>query len=684
MAKTTKTEIRWRTWGQGVFDEARAADKLILLDSGATWCHWCHVMDHQTYEDEEVVRFVNERFIPLRIDRDRLPEVDARFQSAMALMSSQAGGWPLTAVVTPDGHVLFKATFLPPRSDPAFGAGTGLIELLETVDKHWRENRSAIAAAAARLDEGIEREFRRIYSQPGKISDEQIQMVFSGLEQAYDSQHGGFGAAPKFFNPPALELLEVLAWKGNEHAAAMLTKTLDSIRRGGVCDQVGGGFHRYSVDERWHVPHFEKMACDNAALLAIFANAHALTGKKTFRQVALQTMEWAMDVLGGGGRKGFFASQDADVGPEDDGDYFTWTSEEVRVAVGELSEVVEAYYDVDEQGDMRDRPGRNVLRVIKPPDVQARLLGINPEELAGQIEQGRRLLQAARARRPAPGVDKTVFADINGMMIDAFLTCHERLGEGPAREVAIATLDHLLDTLRDERGVFAHYRQGGTLMNVGLLADQAWMARAALHAFAVTGEEKYLQAATKLGRYIAGLATDFGALAGSPQPSTPGPAATRPAVGWEDSAGRSPASLAVSVLLDLGHWAGDDTLSAAATTAAESFAGGVKRDWALFLAGYTLALEHVLHGPRSILVVGPKGDRTAANLLSAARREMLPGGWTLAIDPSQEPQRRRLEQWGHAWPAHAVAYVCHGKACLAPAQSVSQLSQRLGELRKLQ
>ena len=515
MAKTaTKEGICWRSWGSAAFEEARRSGKLILLDSGASWCHWCHVMDHQTYEDGEVIALINERFIPVRIDRDRLPDVDARFQSSVPIITSQGGGWPLTVLVTPEGHALYKTTYLPPRADEGIGASMGLIELLEVLERHWRENRQAIADAAERLSEGLLQERRQIYCQAGKLTDDLVDTIFAGLERAYDSQHGGFGDAPKFFNAPALELLETLAWRGNARARDMLVKTLQSIARGGVYDHVGGGFHRYSLDARWHVPHFEKMAADNAALLAIYANAYALTGLKDFQQVAMETRDWIDHVLGGSKREGFYASQDADAGPGDDGDYFTWTAEEFRAATGELADVAMDYYDIDAQGDMPDRPGRNVLHIVKPPDVQARLQNISPQELTARIEQARHYLRSARANRRSPAADRTAFADVNGMMIDAYLTCYERLDDAGAGEIAFATLDHLLAVLRDDRGVFAHYRQDGILENAGLLADQAWMARALVHAFAASAKREYLDAAAILADYIIGeLASEYGGFA---------------------------------------------------------------------------------------------------------------------------------------------------------------------------
>ncbi|MFB3894060.1 MAG: thioredoxin domain-containing protein, partial [Phycisphaerae bacterium] len=494
--------IRWMAWGPEALARAAKEDKLILVDSGATWCHWCHVMDRMTYEDEEVAALVNERFIPVRIDRDKLAEIDARLQRSPAIVDSQAGGWPLTAVLTPDGHILFKATFLPPRAGGEFGASVGLIDLLNRLDAAWRANRDKIADAGRQLAAAYAAQEAQVFGRAGDVSPALLQRIVTAIKAQYDPSHGGFGAAPKFYNAPAVETLLAAAWSGDRSAMEMAAHTLEMIARGGVHDQVGGGFHRYSVDERWHVPHFEKMAYDNAGLLAIYANASALAGRDDFAAVARRTIAWIDRTLLDPQRRGFYASQDADVGLDDDGDYFTWTLAEVRQAAGADADAAIYYYDVTSDGDMHGRPGRNVLHATKTIAQAARLLNRNEDDLAAAIERARLRMLQARDARTAPVVDKTIFADLNGMMIDAYLTAHERLGDTAARDTAIAVLDNLLTDLRDDRGVFAHWRSEGGPQRVGMLSDQAWMAKALVHAFALTSQGRYLDAAVKVCDHV--------------------------------------------------------------------------------------------------------------------------------------------------------------------------------------
>ena len=679
----TATAVHWQAWGEGAFDRARREDKLILLDSGATWCHWCHVMDRVTYEDAEVAELLNSRFIPVRIDRDRLPQVDAAYQRAMPMLQAQsAGGWPLTVLLTPEGHVLFKATFLPPRGGE-YGVSAGLIDVLNSVEDYWRENRGQINSAAVDFSDRQAARSRMLFARPGELGDETVATIVGGITASFDQARGGFGGAPKFFMAPALELLATRAWRGDEQAGRAWIATLEAIARGGVHDQLAGGFHRYSVDARWHVPHFEKMAYDNAALLAIYADAYAVTNRAELARVARRTLAWiARDMTAPGGA-GFYASQDADVGLDDDGDFFTWTAAEVRAALSDDADVLIYFYDVDDIGDMRERPGRNVLHTPKTLAQAAALLEADPDELARRIDSANDTLLTARLERPKPHVDRTVFADLNGMMIHAHLTAWQRLGDDDALSAALAATDHLLADLRDERGVFAHFRRGDELVGTGLLADQAWMLRALVDAFAATGRNEYLAAARLVGDYIlAELVAGDGALLSAPARTSSDPAALHPSQSWQDAPMRSGASVAAQAMIDLAYLTGDDRYRAAAVKALAGFAG-VSSDWALFVAGYATAADHSLHGPRTVVVLGPADDDRTAALAAEARRAYIPGGLVMQLDPADPFHHDLLERMGYTGIEGPAALVCAGKQCLTPAATPAELRDRLEQLEQL-
>jgi hypothetical protein len=680
-----RQEVRWHAWGDDAFRLAREQGKLILLDVGATWCHWCHVMDRETYEDDEVSRLLNERFIPVRVDRDRLPDVDAHYQRAAPLAGGGGNGWPLTVVLAPDGDVLFRATYLPPRRSERAGGMPGLLEILPRLDDYWQQHAGEVRQAGEQMREALAE--AEAPAAPGEVTDERIETVAAGIRDAYDAEHGGFGTAPKFFSVAALELLSRLAWKGDDSARDMLTHTLERMAAGGVFDQLAGGFHRYSVDARWHVPHFEKMADDNAALLKLYADAYALTGAETLAEAARRTLDWIVSTLTAPGGRGFYASMDADVGPDDDGDYFTWTADAFRDAVGDgkMADVAASYYGVDDIGDMHSRPGRNVLRAARDVEQTARALDAEPAEVARLVERARERLLDARARREAPGVDTVLLADVNGMMIDAHLTAWCRLGDPAAGERALAALDAAREALRDDRGVFAHVREGGRLLRVGLLSDQGWMLRALLGGYAVSGEPRYQHDARSVADYVLEeLTDDAGRLLSGPPLDTDPPAGVRPTSRWEDAPGRNPASVAAEALLELGRLTGEQRYGEAAAAVLRGLPDELRREHGLFYSGWGVAAETLLHGPRTVTVVGPADDASTARLTEAARRAYVPGPPALQLDaklPAHTEQLRRMQV--DPPPEAPAALVCGRDACLPPATTEEQLSDRLTRLASL-
>ncbi|NLW85242.1 MAG: thioredoxin domain-containing protein [Planctomycetes bacterium] len=676
--------IQWLDWGQDAFERARNEEKLILLDSGASWCHWCHVMDNVTYQDKEVVEVINEKYVPVRIDRDRLSEVDAMLQRSPSLVGGQeVGGWPLTAVLTPEGNLLYKATFLPPRADANFGMSTGLIEILLQIDSYWRDHREEINMAAQQLQRATDETQRRMFEQPGELSTELIDRIASGIKQTYESQFGGFGRSPKFYNAAALELIMRQAWAGDDEAREMIETSLENIACGGVYDQIGGGFHRYSVDEKWVLPHFEKMAYDNAAMLAVFANAYAMTGREDFGRVAAETIEWIASTLGGRGDSvGFHASQDADTDADDDGDYFTWTLNEIRSAAGEDAGPLIAYYNADAEGDVPNRPGRNVLHAPRGLEEVAAMLEMPIDRLASSVEAGRLKLRAARARRKAPTVDTTVFADVNGMLIDALITAWRRTGIEEARTMALTKLDRMLASMRDASGVFAHYVLDGNLESVGLLSDQAWMGRALVTAYTATGNGEYLASALQVAKHILGkLRADDGSFVSSTMRASQSPEYVPAVRSWDDAPVRSPSSVAACMLMDLSVLTGNLEFNEAGQRALESFAGGVDPNWGLFLGGYAMALDRLLEGPRTIWIVAPREDGATLELERAADRAFVPNVITMVLNTSAPTQKEIALRVAQKARDNPVAYICRRGGCLTPAHDADELRSRLKDLR---
>ena len=321
--------VHWHAWGEAAFARAQEQNKPILLDIGAVWCHWCHVMDRESYEDAEIAKVINEHFVAVKVDRDERPDVDARYQAAVSAISGQ-GGWPLTAFLTPDGRPYFGGTYFP-REDRYGRPGFGRVLL--TMAQVWSERREEALESAASVMAAIEQN-ESFSGRSGELTLALVDKIAGSALAGFDPRNGGFGSQPKFPHPAALDLLlQVALNRGDDQAREAFTVTLEKMARGGVYDQLAGGFHRYSVDERWVVPHFEKMLYDNTELLRNYVHGFQSFVREDFRRTALEIVGWLDAVMTDRARGGFYASQDADINLDDDGDYFTWTLDEARAVL---------------------------------------------------------------------------------------------------------------------------------------------------------------------------------------------------------------------------------------------------------------------------------------------------------------------------------------------------------------
>ena len=385
--------VAWHEWGAEAFARAAGEDKPILLDIGAVWCHWCHVMDRESYEDPELAEVINLHFIAVKVDRDERPDVDTRYQAAVAAISGQ-NGWPLTAVLTPDGKPFFGGTYFP--RDDRYGR-PGFARVLLTMADAWKTRRDEVLESAGSVVEAIEYN-ENFAGQSGTLSLSIVEKMIQSALEKFDRHHGGFGSQPKFAHPSAIDLLlDVAGRTGNEAAREAATVTLEKMARGGVYDQLGGGFHRYSVDEAWVVPHFEKMLYDNAELLKNYVHAFQSFVDPEMARVARDIIRWMDASLTDRERGGFYASQDADINLDDDGDYFTWTrAEAAAVLSAEEMEIAANYFDIGDLGDMHHNPAKNVLHVKHTLEAVAARAGKSPEAAAELLSQAQARLLAAR------------------------------------------------------------------------------------------------------------------------------------------------------------------------------------------------------------------------------------------------------------------------------------------------
>src|ERR1700723_3860323 len=443
--------IQWHEWGEEAFATAQRENKPILLDIGAVWCHWCHVMDRESYEDPGLAAVINENFVAVKVDRDERPDVDTRYQAAVAAISGQ-NGWPLTAVLTPQGQPFFGGTYFP--RDDRYGR-PGFERVLRSMVDAWKTRRDEVMESAGSVVEAIEYN-ENFAGRGGSLSLGIVdQMVSSALEKL-DRHHGGFGAQPKFAHPSAIDLLlDVAVRTENASAREAATVTLEKMARGGVYDQLGGGFHRYSVDEAWVVPHFEKMLYDNAELLKNYVHAFETFVDPESARVARDIIRWMDNSLTDRDRGGFYASQDADIDLEDDGDYFTWTRAEAAAVLSpEEMEIAAAYYDVGDLGDMHHNPAINVLHVKQTLDAGAARAGKTRAEAQGLLASAHSRLYAARGKRPTPFIDTTVYTNWNALAVSGYLEAAQVLRVPEVKAFALLTLDRLLaEGLHPERGL---------------------------------------------------------------------------------------------------------------------------------------------------------------------------------------------------------------------------------------
>jgi len=686
--------IDWREWGDAAFSRAKSEDKPILLDIGAVWCHWCHVIDRESYENVEIAKIINEHFVAVKVDRDERPDVDSRYQSAISAISGQ-GGWPLTGFLLSDGKPFFGGTYFPPEDQMG---RPGFRRVLLAVAESFRNKRAELERAANSLSDAV----AQAEAFAGARADFDLGIVdtqIKSITQLFDIKNGGFGRAPKFPHASAIDLiLERYQQTKEKHLLAMAETTLEKMARGGVYDQLAGGFHRYSVDERWLVPHFEKMSYDNSELLKNYLHASRFTlsdmeadPSRTewsgypkfsfFSEVAERIILWGNEVLSDQENGGFYASQDADYSLDDDGDYFTWTIDEVRAVLApEESRVIELYYDVEPHGEMHHNPAKNVLWIAREFAEIAQNVEKDEEQVVRMKLDAKAKMMKARLARPTPFVDKTMYVSWNAMFVSAYLEASRVVGTAwiaeDCREFALKTLDRMLKEVWTETRGFGHRIGGPTLE--GSLDDQVFSVLALLDAYETTLEPRYFTAAQKtmdlaIARY--GDA-EGGGFFDRPSDAAPMGGLDVCRKPFQDSPTPSANSIAAIALVRMHTFTGDGRYYAFAKKTLEAFAG-VAPQYGLLAATYGLAATLFAHHPLQVVITGPAGDPTALALEAAAHRVYRFGKSVLRVTP-ETPQLHLAgalkETLPHLPAGKPLALVCSGSTCLPPTSDPAQLT----------
>lgn len=496
--------VDWYPWAEEAFERARKENKPVILSIGYSTCHWCHVMAHESFENKQIAALMNDHFISVKVDREERPDLDQVYMASVTAMTGQ-GGWPLTVFLTPEKKPFYGGTYFPPFA--RWGA-PGFADLLKAIHQSWSTKPDEVIASSVELTELLKRRFSTVPD--GKtLSDIQLDQMFNRLSSQFDSVYGGFSQAPKFPMGHTLSLL-LRYWKrsGNKDALEMVEQTLTFMARGGIYDQLGGGFHRYSTDQLWHVPHFEKMLYDQALLVRPYLEVFQITNEKFFADIARDVLAYVLrDMTDANG--GFFSAEDADsfdpeLGHDKEGSFYVWSLAEIKSALPpENAEIAAFYWGLKEAGNAESDPhgeftGKNILSVIRSIEETAGRFKINLDETGRIIQEAKNKLLEARSRRKRPHLDDKILTDWNGLMISAFAFASQVLDDNRYTHAARRAADFILEKLIDRNGRLLHRYRDGESGIPGTLEDYAFFSLGLLDLYEATFDIKYFKQARVL------------------------------------------------------------------------------------------------------------------------------------------------------------------------------------------
>ncbi len=655
-----RNPVDWYPWGEAAFEKARHEDKPVLLSIGYSTCHWCHIMEEESFSDPEVGRVLNESFVAIKVDREERPDIDQVYMRAAQMMTG-SGGWPLNIMMTPDKRPFFAATYLPRRS--RFGR-IGLIELVRRVHELWMHDRTRLLESTDQLVAAL-KQLNGTDAGPVRLSPNIIDRTFEELSRSYDGAHGGFGQAPKFPGPhKLLFLLRYWHQTGEQRALDMVEKTLTAMREGGIFDQLGFGFHRYATDARWLLPHFEKMLYDQAMLVTAYAEAFQATGKQAYGETARDVVSYVLrDMRAPDGA--FYSAEDADSGGEE-GRYYIWTEREFEdVLGGEDAHFAARVFGLTPDGNVRDettgmKAGANVLYLASAPTSHADKL---------RMAHACRKLLAAREQRARPFRDDKILTDWNGMMIAALAIAARALHMPEYAQAAGQAADFILRHLRRKDGRLWHrYRDG----NAGLeahLDDYAFLVWGLLELYETGFETKYLQAALALnGTMLAHFRAPDGGLYFAADDAEG--LLVRLKDGG-DGAIPSGNSIAMMNLIRLAHLTGNMDLEQRAFAIVRAFSGAVAHMPSAF-AHMMSAFMYAEHHGYEVLLAGDRDSPGGRAMLRAVRRHYMPNKvvlWQSAELEKLAPYTKGQTAMG----GRVTAYVCEHFRCNRPVTDPGQL-----------
>jgi uncharacterized protein YyaL (SSP411 family) len=664
-----RNPVDWYPWGPEALEVARRENKPILLSIGYSACHWCHVMERESFEDERIAALMNEHFVCIKVDREERPDLDHIYMSAVQMLTGH-GGWPLTVFLTPAGEPFFGGTYFPPVDRHGIA---GFPRVLLGVAEAYRQKQDQVRQSVAQILGGLQEGERVETSSQGIPADLPLAAA-RALTRYYDEEHGGIGQAPKFPNTMVFSLF-LRAWDmtGDRGFLDKVVHTLRKMAAGGMYDQIGGGFHRYSVDARWLVPHFEKMLYDNALLARLYLEGFQATGDPDFARVVRETLDYVLREMTHP-EGGFFAAQDADSeGVE--GKFFVWTPADVEAAVGsEHAEIVRRFYDVTPEGNFEQK---NILNRTLDLEQIGRLFGKSPEDVAAILATARTRLLEARSQRVAPARDEKILTSWNALMIGAFAEAYKVLGDVAYREAAERAVGFVERALLRDGRLLRTWTAGEAKLDA-YLDDYAFLVNALLDLYEATADPALVSRAAALGGVILDRFEDrehggffftgvgHEALVHRPKPVF-------------DGSIPSGNSAAAQGLLRLFHYVGDSRFLTSAERALSVFAAGMAKN--PFGFGHMLSVaDFYLRKPREIVIVGELHDPSTRDLLRRVHAGYVPNKTIVVADPAR-PDRLPIAQQKAQLDGRVTAYVCHGYTCSTPVTTWQALEPLLAPLR---
>ena len=656
--------VDWYPWGQEALARARNEDRPMLLSVGYAACHWCHVMEHESFEDEATAHLMNENFINIKVDREERPDIDGIYMQAVQAMTGH-GGWPMTVFLTPEGLPFYAGTYFPP--DDRHGIPSFRRVLLAVADA-YRNRREDVERTTAQL-----REFFAATAHPTRstatLTPILLERAYRELARDYDDRHGGFGRAPKFPQAMALDsVLRYWARTRTEFALSIAQQSFRAMTRGGIYDQLGGGFARYAVDGRWLVPHFEKMLYDNALLASLGVHLWQATKDEEVRRVVEETIDWALREMAAP-EGGFYSSLDAD-SEGHEGKFYVWTLDELESGLGDEATLAAAYWGASAEGNFE---GKNILHVPNEPAVVAARLGISLAELRHRIASAKHKLLAARGTRVRPGRDDKILACWNGLIVRSLAETARAFDHLPHRAEAVRHGEFLFRVLVREGRVFRSYKNGVAKL-AGYLEDYAALGLAALALYELTFDESWLTRARSMADAAVEWFWDDAAGAFFDTASDHETLVTRPR-DVTDNATPSGTSLIAELLARLADLLQDEAMRRRANYVLETVAEPMARHPAAF--GHALGVADLLvHGAVELAIVGDPAAADFRALTRAAAERYVPS-LVLAGGAERKSAEIPLLADRPATNGRATAYVCRNYTCDAPVTDAAALATRL-------